>query len=75
MKSRRQRYYLNFGQDGDDGYGDAEDEVEADEDFVLSAVVRLGVVEIEEHHRGKRQCIVEHSEEEETCGRDPEESK
>ena len=42
--------YLYFGQDGDDGDDDADDEVEADEDLVLGAVVRLGVVYVEQHH-------------------------
>jgi hypothetical protein len=42
--------YLYFGQDGDDGDDDAENEVEADEDLVLGAVVRLGVVYVEQHH-------------------------
>ena len=56
--------YLDFGQDGDDGDDDAEDEVEADEDLVFSAVVRLGVVHVEQHQRRERQCVVEDREEE-----------
>ena len=51
--------YLDFGQDGDDRDDDAEDEVEADEDLVFSAVVRLGVVHVEQHDRCERQRVVE----------------
>lgn len=51
--------YLYLGQDADDGHDDTEYEVEADEDFVLCAVIRRSVVNVEKHHSSNGQCIVE----------------
>lgn len=51
--------YLYLGQDADDGDDDTEYEVEADEDFVLCAVIRRSVVNVEKHHSCDGQCIVE----------------
>lgn len=51
-------HYLNFRQNGHDGHNDAEYEVEADEDLVLCAVIRLGVKHIKEHDSSERQGIV-----------------
>lgn len=62
--------YLYFGQDGDDGDDDAENEVEANEDFVLGAVVRLGVVDVEQHPWGEGQCVVEEGERQQAWGRE-----
>lgn len=44
-------------QDGHNGNNDAEDEVEADEDLVLRAVIGLGVKHVEEHDSGERQGV------------------
>lgn len=54
--------YLDFGKNGHDGDDDAEYEVEADEDFVLSATVRLDVEQVEEHDGSKGQGVVEDGE-------------
>lgn len=62
--------YLYFEQDGDDGDDDIEDEVEADEDLVLGAVFRLCVVDVEQHHWGEGQCIVEEGELQQAWGRE-----
>lgn len=59
--------YLYLGQDGDNGDDDAEDKVEADEDLVLCAVVRLRVVDIKQHHSSDSQCIVENGERQQAC--------
>lgn len=65
----RLKPHLNFGQDGNNGDNDAEDEVEADEDLVFSAVVSRGVIDIEHHHSREGQGIVQHREGQESCGR------
>lgn len=54
--------YLYLGQDGDNGDDDAQDQVEADEDLVLRAVVRLCVVHVEKHHSSDSQRVVEDGE-------------
>ena len=59
---RRFGRHLDFGQDGDDGDDNAEDEVEADEDLVLCAVIRQCVVHIEQYHGSKGQGIVHYGE-------------
>lgn len=51
--------YLYLRQDGDNGDDDTEDKVEADEDFVFCAVIRLCVVNVEKHHSSDGECIVE----------------
>lgn len=51
--------YLYLGQDADNGDNDTENEVEADEDLVLCAVIRCSVVNEEKHHSSDGQCIVE----------------
>ena len=56
--------YLNLGQDGHHRHNDTEDEVEADEDLVLCAVVRLSVVNVEEHHSSEGQGKVKDGEKE-----------
>lgn len=62
--------YLYFGQDGDNGYDDAENEVQADEGLVFSAVIRLDVKQVEQHHSSKRQGVEQNGEEEEACDRE-----
>lgn len=37
---------------------------------MLGAALRLGVVHIEQHHRGEGQRVVENGEDEETCSKD-----
>ena len=46
------KHYLDFGHDGDDGEGDADEHVEADEELVQLALAGEvpGVVEEHEHH-------------------------
>lgn len=58
--------YLYFVQNGHHRDDNTEDEVEADEDLVLGAVVRFGVVQIEKHHGSKSQDIVQNGEEKKT---------
>lgn len=58
--------YLYLGQDGNNWDDDAEDQVEANEDLVLRAVVRLCVVNVEKHHSSDSQCIVEDGKRQET---------
>ena len=60
-------HYLNSGKNGDDGHNDAEDEVEADEDLVLGAVVRFGVIHIEEHDSGESHSVVDDGERQQSC--------
>ncbi len=55
-------HYLNFGQNGHNGHDDAENEVEADEDLVLCAVIRCGVKHVEEHDSSESHSIVEDGE-------------
>ena len=61
--------HLNFGQDGHDGHGDAEQEVEADEDFVLGAVVRRRIKHVEEHDGSERQRVEDEGEGQQGCER------
>lgn len=49
---------LHFWKNGHHRHNDAEDEVEADEGFVLGAVIRLCVEYIEQNHSGKGTDIV-----------------
>lgn len=58
---------LDVRQDGQDGGTDAEQHVDADEDFVLSAAIRMGVVDVEHHHRHQRQQVVQCSDREQSC--------
>lgn len=51
--------FLYFGENRDNRHDDAEDEVQADEDFVFSAAVRLGVVHVEQHHSSEGTCVVQ----------------
>lgn len=67
--------YLHFGQDGHHGHDDAENEVEADEDLVLRAVVRLGVEDVEEHDSGESQGEVGDGDNQESCKRSNEEKR
>lgn len=54
--------YLYLGQNGDNRDDDAQDKVEADEDLVLCAVVRLRVVDVEKHHSSDSQSVVDEGE-------------
>lgn len=67
LKSLR---YLNFGQNGHDGHDDAENEVEADEDLVLRAVVGFGIKHVEEHDGGESQGEVEDGDGQQSCEED-----
>ena len=59
--------YLYLGKDGDNGDDDAEDEVEADEDLVLGAVIGLCVVHIEKYHSSNSQGVEEEGESQQAC--------
>lgn len=61
--------YLHFGQDGNNWHDDAEDEIEADEGFVRGAVVRLSVVDVEQHNGSKGRAIEGHREGEQSCNK------
>lgn len=50
---------LDLWQDGQKGGGDAEKHVDADEDLVLSAAVRVGVVDVEHGQSHHRQQVVD----------------
>lgn len=54
--------YLNFGQDGNNRDDDTEDKVEADDNLVLFAVIRLRVVNIEQHNSGESQSVIQEGE-------------
>lgn len=54
--------YLYLRQDRDNRDDDAKDEVEADENFVVCAVIWLCVINVEQHHGCESQCIVKYSE-------------
>lgn len=60
-------HYLNFRQNGHNRNSNAEDEVEADENFVLCAVVRFGVIHIEEHDSSKSQRIEDEGAGQKSC--------
>ena len=51
--------YLNFGEHRDNGDHDAEQHVEADEELVDEASVRLGVEDEEQHDGNQGQDVVE----------------
>lgn len=67
--------YLHFGQDGHHGHDDAENEVEADEDLVLRAAIRLGVEDVEEHDSGESQGEVDDGDNQESCKQSNEEKR
>lgn len=51
--------YLDLRQDGQNRGGDAEEHVDADEDLVLGAAVRVGEVQVKHHQRQQGQQVVE----------------
>lgn len=61
------QHYLNFGQNGHHGHNDAENEVEADEDFVLCAVIGPGVKDVEEHDSSESQDVVDNGDKQQRC--------
>ncbi len=58
---------LNLRQDGHDRGSDAEEHVDADEDLVLSATIRMGVVHVERNHRHQRQQVVQCGDGQQSC--------
>lgn len=50
---------LDLWQDGHDGGSDAEEHVDAYEDLVFSAAIRVGVVDIEHDQRHQRQQVAD----------------
>lgn len=61
------QHYLNFGQNGHHGHDDAENEVEADEDLVLRAVIGPGVKDVEEHNSSESQDVVDNGDKQQSC--------
>lgn len=57
-----------MGQHGHDGDAEAEQHVDADEDFVLGAAVRVGVVNVEQDQRHQGQQVVERGDRQQSCG-------
>lgn len=58
---------LDLRQDGHDRGSDAEQHVDADEDFVLGAAVGVGVVDVEHDQRDQRQQVVQRSDRQQSC--------
>jgi len=58
---------LDLWQDGHDRGCDAEEQVDADEDLVLSAAIRVGVVHIEHDQSHQRQQVVDCSDRQQSC--------
>lgn len=59
---------LHFWKDSHHRHNDTKDEVEADEDFVLCAVIWLCVEYIEQNHSSEGTDIVHQCEREQGCG-------
>ena len=59
MDGKTEHANLDLGQDGQDRGSDAEEHVDADEDLVLSAAIRVGVVDVEHDQRYQRQQVVD----------------
>lgn len=57
-------HYLDFRQNRYDRCTNAQQHVDADEDFVLSAAARVSVIHIEQDQRHQRQSVVD------GCGRE-----
>lgn len=53
----REKQYLNFWQDRNNGNNNAQDHVKAYEELVLSAVIRLRVENVEENNKNQGQGI------------------
>lgn len=58
---------LDLRQDGQNGGSDAEEHVDADEDLVLSATIRVGVVYVEHDQRHQRQQVVHCGDRQQSC--------
>lgn len=58
---------LYLRQDGHDGGSDAEEHVDADEDLVFSATIRVGVVDVEHDQRYQREQIVHCGDRQQGC--------
>lgn len=52
---------LNLRENGHDRGSNAEQHIDADEDFVLSTTIRVSVVHVEEHQSHQGQHIVDRS--------------
>ena len=59
---------LDLRQDGEEGGGDAEEHVDADEDLVLGAAIRVGVEHVEQDQSHHRQQVVERRDRQQSCG-------
>lgn len=59
--------HLDVWQDGQQRGSDAEQHVDADEDLVVGAAVRVGVVKVEEDHRHHRQQVVDGGDRQQSC--------
>lgn len=58
---------LDLRQDGEHGGSDAEQHVNADEDLVFSAAIRVGVVDVEHDQRHQRQQVVDCGDRQQGC--------
>lgn len=63
--TRKRKNYLDFRENRHDRHDDAEDKVQADENFVFAAVIRLCVVDIEQDHCGESTHVVHEGERQE----------
>lgn len=59
---------LDLWQDGQYRGADTEEHVDADEDLVLSAAIRVGVVDVEQDQRHQRQQVVQCCDGQQGCG-------
>lgn len=58
---------LDLRQDGQNGGSHAEEHVDADEDLVLSATIRVGVVDVKHDQRHQRQQVVDCGDRQQSC--------
>lgn len=59
---------LDLRQDGQEGGSDAEEHVDADEDLVLGAAIRVGVVHVEHGQSHHRQQVVDRGDRQQSWG-------
>lgn len=58
---------LDLWQDGQDRRANAEEHVDADEDLVLGAAIRVGVVDVEHDQRHQRQQVAHRGDRQQSC--------
>lgn len=67
MNVKKSGANLDLRQDGHDGGSDAQEHVDADEDLVFSASLRVGVVDVEHDQRHQRQQVVHCGDRQQSC--------